>query len=737
MIRVRVSSLQYPTVVWAVTYILAAVSLHAQAPSPAAQRMRNLNNQIIFNTVGGARTDAADVISQRAVALSEFIEHDPAQALEFALSPELLADVAMKFPDLASRLESHGTWRGSIEKWTFDYPNLRTSRSVVRMKVGQQSLELHFAGPQPSRLKSGDVLQATGVLLGNKIAVASSTVQTATTEMCSTTGVQNTAVLLVTFPGVALPTGVTTQSLNNIFFGTSTGVSLDGFLREASYGQTSAAGSIYGPYTLTGSYTSCSDVGGVMLDDAIAAALASGVNLSNYSRVFLVFPDVFGCGWAGFVESGCTLTSSSGTFNASLAYLVSKYMVDRNQGVALAAHEIGHNFGLLHSGIITAGSDVLGPVSSPGTEYDMNGDYWSVMGEMVLGLYPASQKAEVLGWIAANSNYQVVQNSGTYTLQPLETNPPGLQALKVQRGTSNNAWLWVEYRQPLGKYDSTLLPQPFSGALIHYEDANTFLGHTYMPNFTPTDTTWNSPALTAGQTWTDPYTNLSISVLSATATGLTVSVNYGAIPCIHANPTITMSPANSSVSAGSNVSYTAAVANIDTSGCSANTFSLASTQPSGWLGTFSTPSLTLNPGQIGSATLTEAVPVTASPGMYTLGAIAASSSYAGSATASATVAALSVSIAVSGSIFAAHQTVPISANVMYGGAPAVGASVSFTVTKPGGSTVTGTAMADSNGKAAWSYKVAQKDPLGTYSVVAKATSNGHAAISSSAVFLVQ
>lgn len=93
------------------------------------------------------------------------------------------------------------------------------ARSVVRMKVGQQSLELHFARPEPSGLKSGDVLQATGVLLGNKIAVASSTVQAATTiEMCSTTGVQNTAVLLVTFPGVALPTGVTTQSLDDIFF---------------------------------------------------------------------------------------------------------------------------------------------------------------------------------------------------------------------------------------------------------------------------------------------------------------------------------------------------------------------------------------------------------------------------------------------------------------------------------------------------------------------------------------
>src|SRR5438128_199834 len=119
MIRVSVFSFQYPTVAWAITLTLAAVSLHAQAVSPAVERIQNLNDQTISNFIRAAHTDAADVLSQRAAALNELIEHDPAQALELALSPELLADVAMKFPDSASRLESHGTWRGTIQMWTF------------------------------------------------------------------------------------------------------------------------------------------------------------------------------------------------------------------------------------------------------------------------------------------------------------------------------------------------------------------------------------------------------------------------------------------------------------------------------------------------------------------------------------------------------------------------------------------------------------------------------------------
>jgi hypothetical protein len=399
---------------------------------------------------------------------------------------------------------------------------------------------------------------------------------------------------------------------------------------------------------------------------------------------------------------------------------------------------MGHDLGLLHSGVIMAGTDVLGPVASPGTEYDLNGDYWSVMGEMVLGQYPVPQKVEVLGWLSS-SNYQVVQSSGTYTLQPLGATPIGLQALKVQRGTGNNEWLWIEYRQPIGNYDPTLLPQPFSGALIRYEDSNTALGHTYLPNFTPTDTSWNSPALAVGQTWTDPYTNLSLSVLSATSSGLTVSVDYGAIPCTHSNPNVSLSPASSGVYAGSNASYTVSVTNNDTSVCAESTFALGSTQPSGWVSSLSTASLTINPGETASATLTENIPLSTPPGSYSLAVGATNGSYTGAGTANATVVApqLTDTLSASGSTFAAHQTIPIAATVMYNSSGAAGASVTFSLTKPNGASVTGTAVSASSGNAAWSYKLAQKDPSGTYVVNSKATYKGQTASSNTITFAAQ
>jgi len=86
-------------------------------------------------------------------------------------------------------------------------------------------------------------------------------------------------------------------------------------------------------------------------------------------------------------------------------------------------------------------------------------------------------------------------------------------------------------------------------------------------------------------------------------------------------------------------SYTVSVTNNDTSECSAGLFNLAATQPSGWQGTFSATSITANPGQTVSATLTETVPANASPGTYAVATTAANGAYKGSSTANLTVAA--------------------------------------------------------------------------------------------------
>ena len=807
------------TIIAVICLLLTSSSASAQRPvspssssheSERAAQVRALNNSVLqlhgqmqenASGTAGVHSQAAIVLAQRAAALQTLIKQDPHTALTFAFSPELLADLAAKFPSSAAQLESHTTLSGPIEHWIFDGADMRTSRSQYQLKVGPQNLNLHFSGPEPD-LAKGAVFQITGVVVGTEMAVSETrVVQTriaagfaavtgsailrslsgfvyeyrwlglvclmalallaalgfavtvsqarlrvrqvtiyalvaatiftspaasfAQASTCSTIGAQNVAVLLVTFPNANLPAGVTTQSLQDVFFNTSTGTSLDGYLREASYGQTWATGGVFGPFTLAGSYTSCTDVGGAVLNDAVAAATAAGVNLNNYTRLVLIFPDVFNCGWQGFANVGsCTQVTSSGTFNLSVAYISAAYTTPRFSGVQLASHEIGHNLGLLHAGTVTPAtpSDVLGPTSSVGTESDL-GDNWSTMGQVELGLYPSQQKAEVLGWMAPASNYQVVQNSGTYTLQPLEINPPGLQALKVQRGGSANEWLWIEYRQPIGNYDSTLLSQPYSGALIHYEDPSAPTGHSYLPNFTPTDITGFSAALAVGRSWTDPYTNLTISVLSATSNGLAVSVTYGAAQCGTSAPGITVSPLNPSIYPGQIASYSATVTNNDGNGCASSTINLGSSEPSGWSTAFSSSSLTLSPGQSANVTLGKGSPVGTPAGTYAVNLVAASNSANSAGTANATVVtppSLVVSLSLPAAAFSRPGTVPVSATVTSAGTVVSGASVKFTITTPTGGTATQMATTSSNGMATLSYKLNARSPVGGYTATAQA-----------------
>jgi hypothetical protein len=124
-----------------------------------------------------------------------------------------------------------------------------------------------------------------------------------------------------------------------------------------------------------------------------------------------------------------------------------------------------------------------------------------------------------------------VSSPGTYTLAPYETN--GMRALRILRDAASGASLWVEYRQPIGDVDSFLLNFPtsnvFAGALIRYadpvlDDPN----HTYLLDFNPSRTPndFMTAAMTPGQTWSDPYSPLTLTVNSATPQGLSMTVGY-------------------------------------------------------------------------------------------------------------------------------------------------------------------------------------------------------------------
>jgi M6 family metalloprotease-like protein len=422
-------------------------------------------------------------------------------------------------------VETAGAWQGELELRVEEDFTEGNTRTRYLLRDTDTELEVFPVAPGSLRTCQPNVT-VNGLRMGGEIAASSITVQPALTS-CTTTGVQNTAVILVNFASTPLPANVTPSFVQNAFFGQR---SIDAYWREASYNRMSSAGSVFGPYTIAD--VSCGSTGAIR--SAALAAADSAVDFRNFRRIFIVHPRSGDCA-IGVGTLGCsTLSSADGAFVASTAWLRADYLTTTDRVISVGVHEGGHGMGLLHSSTMDYGSTALGAPGSAGTF----NEYWDVFSAMglsytygstvLIGHFPSIQKA-TLGWLTSDTDYQTVTSSGTFTVAPYEGTSVGTKALRLRR-PGTNKWIWIEFRQPIGSFDPSLgvySSTIFNGALIHSEDPNdAHAGQTLLLDFTPSGTPNNfadSPLVT-GQTWTDPYSALSISIGNIGAAGLSVTV---------------------------------------------------------------------------------------------------------------------------------------------------------------------------------------------------------------------
>ncbi len=450
---------------------------------------------------------------------------------------------------------SAGTWRGQVEILVVDNGQNAPAHTRVFLRTDAETLELQ--GAAAGNLHTGQTVQVIGDVTAGIAGhsgppgpgiiraphITPVPVASGDASGCSAVGEQKTVVILASFPSKALLSSVTPDLMKSSFFGSGqtgsgqTGQSqtVDEFLRESSNGQTWLSGTVLGPVVMDSDYF---DQPIAERDSAVRAAAALA-DLTPYNRIVVVAPQgQSGLESGGMALLGCdTVPSPQGDPTASSIWMGAESLVSQNETVTIAAHEMGHAFGLQHARLADYGADVLGPVNQAAAAWDSlheYGDSFSNMGRQT-AQWSAPQKS-LLGWLPELST-QLVSRAGTYTLSPYETNV-GTRVLRVTRQRSDDALLWLEYRQPQGTFDATLPQNAFTGLLAHYEDpalaptvgGSTAAMYSNLVNFHPEIANTADPFLHVGQSWNDPYSSLRLTVTNVSAAGLTVSVSYAAAP---------------------------------------------------------------------------------------------------------------------------------------------------------------------------------------------------------------
>ena len=249
---------------------------------------------------------------------------------------------------------------------------------------------------------------------------------------------------------------------------------------------------------------------GALLGDARETARKAGFDTRNYDLDIVSHTTVPRFDWGG------------------LGFVGGKGTWLQSYGAGVAAHELGHNYGLMHANFwdtTTNGAAAIGPGFS--VEY---GNSFDTMGAAAAGAnHFGALFKNSLGWLPDSAVHSVASN-GVYRIYAFDTpqrTNGRLYAAKVHKDYGRDYWL--EFRQAFPRNVSMQ-----NGLLLNWSPWSASSGGTDLLDTTPGTLTKADAALVIGRTFSDVPGGIHLTPVARGATGtapwIDVQVNLGTFP---------------------------------------------------------------------------------------------------------------------------------------------------------------------------------------------------------------
>jgi len=466
---------------------------------------------------------------ERRAALKRLIRTNPRLALTAAASERLHAQLP---PLIGRHLEQHVSRTGSLTVLVADDFDHGTAQVLHQASIGGQTYQAFVYGHRLQLPSQSNVL-LEGIAIDDLLAVADD--PASPNPSAAHAGYSGGPVPLVgAFPG-SHTLGPKTVLLMRVAFpddpaepitqakACSMMNQVDQFYIENSYQATAILADVTPLLVLPHTKSVYGYAGTSPLQaDARAAALAAGFDTDSYDLDIVLFHPVPGPGFAGW--NGLANIGAKGVW------------LQGTTSPGIAAHELGHNYGLYHANFWSAtGDSIIGPGST--VEY---GDPFDTMALAQLNPMPyhfnAPYKSQ-LQWLSFPF-IQPITNSGTFRLFAFDV--PQLvagqaYALTIYKDAART--YWVSFRQQI-----TNNPWLENGPLLQWAPWNNgvanSLNGTDLLDTTPGTPTGDSgkddSPVAIGRTFSDPAAGICITpIAKGSGPGgnyFDVQVNLGPFP---------------------------------------------------------------------------------------------------------------------------------------------------------------------------------------------------------------